>query len=178
MSTLSDGSSSLNEKFSSSFGSSTPTVSDSVLGDGVGSAPEHGRTYLIIESSSGRAISLPGALVGGDRLLLQAPGEGFAAKKHWLCVEKDGYLGFQNPASGRFMGHDGSWEGGGISGVRASATVLEQWELFTLRPHPEGGNLLLSPHTPFRLNVVTTSADGKGLEVRQNGRTTWKFIKI
>uniref|UniRef100_A0A8H7NP75 Uncharacterized protein n=1 Tax=Bionectria ochroleuca TaxID=29856 RepID=A0A8H7NP75_BIOOC len=113
MSTLSDGSSSLNEKFSSSFGSSTPTVSDSVLGEGVGSAPEHGRTYLIIESSSGRAISLPGALVGGDRLLLQAPGEGFAAKKHWLCVERDGYLGFQNPASGRFMGHDGSWEGAG-----------------------------------------------------------------
>jgi hypothetical protein len=140
--------------------------------------PCQGGTYMIIETTSGRAISLSGALVGGSRPTLLSTSEGLAAKKHWYCVEKDGYLGFQNPKSGKFLGHDGNWKGGGKADIRAEATMLHEWEFFTVRPHPQGGYQLLLPQSPFRLNVLSIAEDGKQLEARHHGATTFRFVSV
>ncbi|UKZ76806.1 hypothetical protein TrVFT333_004518 [Trichoderma virens FT-333] len=49
----------------------------------------------------------------------------------WLCVEKNGYFGFVNTHSGRFMGHNNADK------LHSVTFHHEAWELMTVRKHPE-----------------------------------------
>lgn len=73
-------------------------------------------TYLILHQPTNLALTL----VGGKFTLHKVPfmlgDEHSVAGKcnwHWECVETDGWFGFRNAASGRYIGHDGVKKGVG-----------------------------------------------------------------
>ncbi|KAL6871696.1 hypothetical protein HDV57DRAFT_270545 [Trichoderma longibrachiatum] len=90
----------------------------------------------------------------------------------WLCVEKNGYFGFNNTQTGRYIGHNSH------DLLRAEAWNFEAWELMTVRKHPEGGYELLSPHWWHTLKKVTVLAGSDELVLRQHGTTLWQFVKV
>ncbi|KAF6839488.1 hypothetical protein CPLU01_01908 [Colletotrichum plurivorum] len=91
---------------------------------------------------------------------------------HWYCVERDGYFGFQNPASGTYLGHDGNHV------IHAKQYHLEAWERFTPRRHPDGGYQLLSPWFHQVLQVLCVAGDGQNLVRRNHGITRWEFVAV
>lgn len=134
--------------------------------DGRNAVPWPGHTYMIIEKSSDRAITLEnGVLHLGD------------SKKHpkadmyWLCIEKNGYFAFQNIRSGKYMGHDGN------QGIRALATNVDAWEMITTRAYPGGGHQMLVPHWWHTLRIVSIAEDGESLVTREHGTTSWEFVR-
>ncbi|KAL7919640.1 hypothetical protein ACQKWADRAFT_300679 [Trichoderma austrokoningii] len=89
----------------------------------------------------------------------------------WLCVEKNGYFGFVNPQTGRYIGHNSHDK------LHSATYQHEAWELMTVRKHPEGGYELLMPHwwhTLKRVGVVEGSDD---VVLRQHISTVWQFVK-
>ncbi|KAK7536836.1 uncharacterized protein J3D65DRAFT_667562 [Phyllosticta citribraziliensis] len=133
-----------------------------------GTVPWPSNTYQIIEKATGRAI----ALVNGNVALKHVSSPHDPAT-HWLCVEKNGYFGFHNPISGRYLGHDGK------RGISPGAAALNNWELITPREHPEGGYQIMFPFGFFShaLMVLCVAEDGK-LAMRNHGTTIWEFVKV
>lgn len=125
-------------------------------------------TFQIIEKGSRRAITL-----AGDQLkLLSAVNEPSHWDTHWLCVKQNGYFGFQNPMTGKYLGHDGKGR------VYAVEGRLRNWELFSPRMHPDGGYELLSPYYSGELMVLCVGEDGRKLVRRRHGTTLWEFIRV
>ncbi|KAK5995084.1 hypothetical protein PT974_03477 [Cladobotryum mycophilum] len=95
------------------------------------------------------------------------------AKYHtWLCVEKEGYLGFMHPPSGSYMGHDNNEH------MVAEALVHQGWELITVRQHPNGGHLMMMPFWSHALKTVGIDDNGVNVVLRRHGTTTWEFVKV
>ncbi|KAK7702444.1 hypothetical protein SLS64_009736 [Diaporthe eres] len=134
---------------------------------GLGAIPCAENTFQIIEKQSGRAITLV-----GDQPKLQSLRDTSHLDTHWLCVKQDGYFGFQNPHTGRYLGHDGK------TGIRTLASHLKDWELWTPRQHPEGGYELLSPYYSHTLMVLCIDEDGSTLVRRRHGTTLWEFVRV
>lgn len=134
--------------------------------------PWPGTTYMIIEQKTGRAITLQ----NGELFLpaLDRDGQEAAQTAHntWLCCEQNNYWGFQNTATGRYMGHDG---GGGMCGA---ATSIQNWEMMVARPLPDGGYQLLMPHYWHTLRVVAIADDGRHLTRRMHGGAAWEFRMV
>ena len=133
------------------------------------SVPWPGSTFIIRSVSSGHVITL----LDGQIVLTQPSGRGSI---HWACVETKGWLGFQNPVSGRFLGHD-------VKGrLCCSATRHQGWENFSVRMRPEGGYVLLMTHFE-RLWHVGTKVD-QGVEQLAkiwdgaSDGIIWEFIKV
>lgn len=144
------------------------TIKDSdSLWSGPGAIPWPENTFQIIEKHSGRAIT-----VEGDRAKLQSPSNAGQLDTHWLCVKQDGYFGFQNPQTGRYLGHDNK------GGICAWVFHLKEWELWTPRQHPEGGYELLSPYFSHTLKILCVAEDGSTLVRRQHGTTLWEFVRV
>ncbi|KAK6216976.1 hypothetical protein QIS74_07090 [Colletotrichum tabaci] len=133
----------------------------------LGDVPWPGKTFFIIEKKTGKAITL----VDGQPVLLDLTSTHDACTA-WLCVEKQGYFGFQNPKSGKFLGHSSK------AAVGAWSLELNEWELWTPRQHPEGGYQLLSPLWSHTLMVLCVAEDRIGLCRRTHGTTLWEFISI
>ncbi|KFY29347.1 hypothetical protein V493_02396 [Pseudogymnoascus sp. VKM F-4281 (FW-2241)] len=90
------------DNFTDSIAAATPpeTLAADTLTDSetsFSSIPWPGSTFIIRSVSSGRVITL----LNGD-VELSAPGG--RGSIHWACVETNGWLGFQNLASGEFLG--------------------------------------------------------------------------
>ncbi|KKY37897.1 putative major facilitator superfamily transporter multidrug resistance [Diaporthe ampelina] len=132
-----------------------------------GAVPWPENTFHIIEKHSGRAITL-----AGDQPKLQSLGDTSHPDTHWLCVKQDGYFGFQNPQTGRYLGHDGG------TGIRTWVFHLKGWELWTPREHPEGGYELLSPYYSHTLMVLCVDEDRSTLVRRRHGTTLWEFYRV
>lgn len=126
--------------------------------------PQAGDTFIIIDQAHGRAI----AVIEGE-LRLEA-NACQAGNRHWLCVEKDGWLGFRNTGSGRYLGHNIWWN------FVAEGTQHRGWEFFHARRH-DGGYLLLVPYF-FKLFQIAIGEDDNSLAARDNGGTVWEFIKV
>ncbi|KZL68368.1 major facilitator superfamily transporter multidrug resistance [Colletotrichum incanum] len=141
-------------------------TADETLGDGHGDVPWPGRTFHIIERTTFRAITI----VDDKPVLLDLKGNRHQSTL-WHCVEKNGYFGFQNPRSGRYIGHDSA------TGIRTRAE-MSGWELWTPRQHPEGGYQLLSPLWSDALMVLCVAEDGIGLARRSHSTTLWEFIRV
>lgn len=137
------------------------------LWSGPGAIPWPENTFQIIEKQSGRAITLV-----GDQPKLHSLSSKSHLDTHWLCVKQNGYFGFQNPHTGRYLGHDGK------SGICTSASQLKKWELWTPREHPEGGHELLSPYYSDTLMVLCVDEDGTTLVRRRHGTTLWEFVRV
>ncbi|KAH8760435.1 hypothetical protein F5883DRAFT_500695 [Diaporthe sp. PMI_573] len=132
-----------------------------------GAIPWPENTFQIIEKQSGKAIALI-----GDQPKLQKLGPTGHSGTHWLCVRQNGYFGFQNTLTGKYLGHDGD------CGMRTSAPHLKEWELWTPRQHPEGGYELLSPLWAHTLMVLCVDRDGSTLVRRHHGTTLWEFVRV
>jgi len=130
----------------------------------------HGHKFLIRERQSGKVITYMNSGGLGLQDMLNAK----RADMEWLCVEKNGYFGLQNPKSGRYIGHNGNHS----EALQASATVLNAWECITARDQPGGGYKLLMPHWLASLKTVVIAEDGKTLVRRDHGDTLWDFIMI
>ncbi|KAK9775844.1 putative Fascin domain-containing protein [Seiridium cardinale] len=125
-----------------------------------------GSTYIILERQSLRAITLT-----KDGLCLKDMQEGQDSSNRWLCVERSGWLGLQDPKSGKYMGHNGN------GSVRAVATDFHAWECITTRDRPGGVYQLLVPHWWETLRTIVVAEDGESLITRQHGETLWRFLK-
>ncbi|KAK5993480.1 hypothetical protein PT974_06911 [Cladobotryum mycophilum] len=152
--------------YTSSHGDSA-TVNGELWDGRCYAVPWPGETYIILEKDTGRAITL-----ANGRLRLQEIQDDGNTQCHWLCVEANGYFGFLNVKSGRYLGHNGEWN------MRASASVLQDWEYFTPRRHPKGGYQLLTPYYHHTLRGMTVANDGVSLVRKQHGATLWEFVKV
>ncbi|KAH8749356.1 hypothetical protein F5883DRAFT_581325 [Diaporthe sp. PMI_573] len=132
-----------------------------------GAIPWQDNTFQIIEKQSGKAIT-----VDGDRPKLQSLGDTSHPDTHWLCVRQNGYFGFQNPQTGRYLGHNGK------TGICTWEFHLKDWELWTPTQHPEGGYELLSPYYSHALMILCVDEDGSTLVRRWHGTTLWEFVRV
>ncbi|KAF2135442.1 uncharacterized protein K452DRAFT_323054 [Aplosporella prunicola CBS 121167] len=134
--------------------------------------PRLGQTYMIRSVASGAVITL----VGGD-IVLALP-DGHAS--HWVCAEadSDGWLGFCNAVSGRFLGRDSSWS------LSCYATRFRGWEKFRVRERPRGGCVLLMTSWRTLRPVGMNVENGKGksmlamIENWDADELIWEFVKV
>jgi hypothetical protein len=126
------------------------------------------KTYMIIETKSLRALTLT-----QNRLCLKDIDQGASGlRNRWLCVQENGWMGLQDPESGRYIGHDGR------CGMRASATEFRAWEFIVPRDRPGGAYQLLVPYNWQSLRPIVVAEDGESLVMRQHGDTQWRFIRV
>ncbi|KAK3347943.1 hypothetical protein B0H65DRAFT_160039 [Neurospora tetraspora] len=156
-------------------------------------APVPNQTFILIESSTGRALTL----IDGSLRLVPVPDPDLISitKKsrlelsgrvdpcvtkgqcnwHWHCVETSGWLGFRNAASGTFLGHDMR------QNIIASAYKHNGWEWMTVRPTPEGkGGYLMVTHWE-KLYKIEFLKDRGGLVARDTKEvegTVWEFVRV
>ncbi|KAK7996495.1 hypothetical protein PG989_004535 [Apiospora arundinis] len=99
-----------------------PTIVGDNIWDGYCSSavPWPGNTYMIIEKDSGRPLNRNDD--GGVSLGKADDTPTAAAHSQWLCVEKNNHIGFQNPQSGCYLGHNGR------NCATASAWMMKEWE--------------------------------------------------
>jgi len=120
---------------STAYTATTPpeTIADNLdqdVGFRSSSVPGPGFTFIIRSVSCGRVITL----LDGQIVLTQLGGCG---STRWACVETNGWLGFKNLVSGKFLGHSKNGR------LQCSAERHLGWERFHVRPRREGGYVLL-----------------------------------
>lgn len=134
------------------------------------SFPLNGSIYIIRQESTGLVIQL----LGGE-VVLDKPSS--LSSMDWVCEEKNGWLGFRNAASGKYLGHDG----GGKLCCRAGQQ--REWECFSLGVSSEHGYVLLMRHWE-KLWPVTINTENKDIvtlakvEGRISDGNTWDFIEV
>ncbi|KAL8977459.1 MAG: hypothetical protein Q9177_006631 [Variospora cf. flavescens] len=119
--------------------SSNSSSSSSSSSSSFSLVPWPNSTFVIRCVSSGRVITL---LEGQITFTTLPPrgrhhGGGGGGSVHWACVESNGWLGFLNIVSGRFLGHDSKGK------LCCSATRHRRWEHFCVRKRPQGGGYVL-----------------------------------
>ncbi|KFZ15316.1 hypothetical protein V502_05685 [Pseudogymnoascus sp. VKM F-4520 (FW-2644)] len=131
------------------------------------SVPWPGSTFIIRSISSGRVITL----LDGQIVLAPPGGRGSI---HWVCEETKGWLGFQNLASGRFLGHN-------MKG-RLCCSVERHlgWENFCARGRPEGGYVLLMTYWESLWQVGSFIEGGveKLGKIEGSDGIVWNFVKV
>ncbi|KAH6894109.1 hypothetical protein B0T10DRAFT_456355 [Thelonectria olida] len=146
----------------------TPSTASELLGS-PDAVPWQGNTYMILEKGTNRAMTFH-----LNRAHVEDLDEALSNKEDqiWLCVEKNGYLGFHYPPFGGYLSCGEDFV------VHARSQHLSSDECFTLRHHPSGGYQLLSKLDGDKLWMVVTSDEGETLEVREHGMTLWVFKKV
>lgn len=132
-------------------------------------APSHGFTFIIRSVSSGQVITL----LDGQVVLAPPGGPGSI---HWACIETEGWLGFRNRISNRFLCHDGSGR------LKCSAEQHHKWRHFTITPVPNGGYIMqMLDWWTLRPIVIN---EEKGLQkLGRSGNMLsdgiiWEFIRV
>lgn len=134
----------------------------------VSSVPSHDFTFIIRSVSSGHVITLL-----DEQVVLAPPGG--PGSIHWACIETEGWLGFRNRTSNRFLCHDGGR-------LKCLAKQQDKWRHFTVTPVPKGGYIMQMLDW-WTLRPIVIDVE-KGL--RTLGRTgdklsdgiIWEFIMI
>ncbi|KAK5100051.1 hypothetical protein LTR70_008013 [Exophiala xenobiotica] len=133
------------------------------------SVPWPGSTFIIRCATSGHVVTL----LNGE-ITLAAPGRLDSIR--WTCVETKGWLGFQNPVSGKFLGHDNNGR------LICSADRHLGWENFCARMKPEGGYVLLMTHQERLWHVGVREEQGLEKLAKigdgASGATVWDFVKV
>ncbi|KAI1371185.1 hypothetical protein F4677DRAFT_316860 [Hypoxylon crocopeplum] len=127
--------------------------------------PWPGRTFIIKDPISGRQITL----VRGELRLEYHTGD--QGGYHWICVEKNGWLGFCDPVHNTYMGHDNR------CGFIAQFKHHKDHESFCARKHPDGGYLLLTQHRDG-LRRMDIGEDGHKLVETKDEGTAWEFVRV
>ncbi|RYP33100.1 hypothetical protein DL767_004885 [Monosporascus sp. MG133] len=142
------------------------TSSTAAAAAATATVPWPGNTFAIRERATGRAITL----IDGKLRLKDWDYAGDRGA-HWVCEGNDGWLGFRNPVSGTYIGHDDR------GGFWAKATAHKQWEYFCATRHPAGGYLLLKRRGDalWKMDVAT---DGSKFYETAGEGTVWEFFKL
>ncbi|KAF2497578.1 hypothetical protein BU16DRAFT_318274 [Lophium mytilinum] len=141
------------------------------------SVPSPGSSFLIQSVATGKVITFQqGRIVLGPL--------GSHSMTRWRCVENKGWLGFQDPASGMFLGYDKNEE------LCCTASGQNIWENFSVRQKPEGGYLLLMTHydnwimllwndlRPVGIKVENGSEKLAVVEDWESDSTAWQFVRL
>ncbi|KAI5921688.1 hypothetical protein F4810DRAFT_712307 [Camillea tinctor] len=153
-------------------GPATPTYSTSFFDDkdslhavetSQGIVPWQGNDLVIRERGSGKVITMG---IDGVQLKKIGPMGGW----HWKCVEHDGWLGFRNVVSGRYLGHNNK------GGFHALQTHHKGWESFVAKANPYGGYELLTIHG-WKFMKMRVAKDGLTLEETDGKGALWDFVK-
>jgi hypothetical protein len=101
----------------------------------------------------------------------------------WQCVQTNGLLGFRDPASGCFIGHNNFV--GSVKPLRCFVSHHKGYEYFIDKATPNGTYVLLSPHWHEMYPVAVRTIDGidKLVVVNPGGAgfsagTEFKFTKV
>jgi len=128
-----------------------------------------GSTFIIRSVESGHVITL----LDGQIVLAPPGGRGSI---HWACVETKGWLGFQSPVSGKFLGHDAKGR------LCCSVERHQGWENFCVRMRPEGGYVLLMTHFErlWHVGIKVEQGVEKLAKIGDGGSDgiVWEFIKV
>lgn len=132
-----------------------------------------GQIYMI-RSISSKNIWSGSAITHLDgEVLLRTPSDQMS---HWLVVEKNGWLGFMNVYSKRFLGHNM------VGSLRCTAKHHKEWEMFHFQPGGPRGQLLLMLHWDRLVPVGISLDNGKaGLKMVIDGIAkgmVWEFVKV
>ncbi|PQE24895.1 major facilitator superfamily transporter multidrug resistance protein [Rutstroemia sp. NJR-2017a WRK4] len=141
------------------------------------SVPWPGSTFMIRASSSGGLLTLD-----SGKVVLARPG-GREGSIHWKCTERRGWLHFQNPVSGCYLGHNVHGD------IVCSARHHMEWEKFSVRLRPEGGYYLMITHWDrlwkigFKEEKLAKIAEGEDGGFVKNGEkdgevVIWEFVKV
>ncbi|KAH6718834.1 hypothetical protein BKA61DRAFT_712820 [Leptodontidium sp. MPI-SDFR-AT-0119] len=106
------------------------------------SVPSHGFTFII-------------------RSVVLAP-PGGRGSIHWACVETEGWLGFWNCISNKFLCYD--WNGR----LKCSAEQHHGWRHFSIAPVPPKGGYIVQMLDWFKLRPIVIDAENG---VQKLGRT-------
>jgi hypothetical protein len=136
------------------------------------SIPWPGRTFIIRSQQNGQVITF---LDG--QIILDKPG-GLGTFR-WRCVEKKGWVGFQDPASAMYLGSDDrGW-------LRCAANKHSDWEYVCPRKRPEGGYVLSALVEKELLPLgVHSKETNSGLECRirvgdwKSEGIAWDFVEL
>ncbi|KAL1616423.1 hypothetical protein SLS56_011414 [Neofusicoccum ribis] len=131
--------------------------------------PRPGNTYLIRSASSGEVITL----LDGKIILAQPDGRG---ECRWVCELDNGWFGFRNIVSGRYLGRDIDWR------MCCSVTWLKEWEKFLARERPGGGSVLLMTHwwviRPIGMKMENGIKKLAMIENWESDEMIWEFIEV
>lgn len=95
--------------------------------------PCPGKTYKIQHRKTGRLITLE----EGEVRLRRPEDTEAAGGWHWVCAERNGWLGFRSPVSATYMGHNKK------GGIGAKQPHHKSHESFCVRRHPDEGYVIL-----------------------------------
>lgn len=141
------------------------------------SVPKPGSSFLIQSVVTGKVITFQ-----QGRVVLSPMGGHNMTR--WQCVENKGWLGFQDPASGMFLGYDQNEE------LCCTVRWQKLWENFCVRQRPEGGHLLLMTHYENWTMIFWNELRPVGIKVEngseklavvgdwQSDSIVWQFVRI
>ena len=133
------------------------------------SVPWPGSTFIIRSILSGEVIT-----VYDGKVTLAPPGG--RGSIHWVCVETEGWIGFRNLVTGRYLGHDPKGR------LCCSASKHRGWENFCVRSTPDGGYVLLMTHFeklwPVGIKLEQGAAVLAKIENGSPRSIDWEFIKV
>lgn len=132
------------------------------------SIPWPDSTFMIQSTSNGKVITFL------DAKIVLAPPGGLGIYR-WRCVQKDGWLGFQDPASLMFLG----WGNEGF--LCCTTKTHKEHEYFCVRPLPQGGHALLAYGKTAGILCpmgAMLDEDGIGIKHWDSPRMSWVFVKV
>jgi hypothetical protein len=133
--------------------------------------PSHGNKLIL------RSITCDNVLTFVDGHIVLAPMGGHGSF-HWLCVETDGWFGFKNCVTSKFLGH--------VRGdTRLQCTADERGGGFkdvTITPVPEGG-WVLQMRDWDKLRAVVVHEEGGKRRLKRTGEAVgsgirWEFVRV
>ncbi|KAF2002695.1 hypothetical protein P154DRAFT_134931 [Amniculicola lignicola CBS 123094] len=131
--------------------------------------PSDGSTVIIRSVSCGNVITL----LDGHIVLAPLGGRGSI---YWTCVESEGWFGFQNRVTNKFLSH------GRDARLECSAEQNQKWRHFTITPVTKGGYILQMLDWWTLRSIVINAENG----LQRLGRTgnklsegiIWEFIRV
>ncbi|GAB0138101.1 hypothetical protein EsDP_00006346 [Epichloe bromicola] len=124
--------------------------------------PQRGGTYEIIEVATRRCLT-----VEKGKLVLAHESSGNKAC-HWRCEKKEGWFGFSNAVTARYLGYNSNSE------LVAEAGHHKAWEYIHILPTVAGYYKLLVIQG-WKLSEVAVERRNDKLVIRQDGGSAWKF---
>lgn len=152
----------------------TTAASSSERDTSQGSSPHPGSSYLIQCTQNDQVITLQ----KGEIVLAPVGGPD---RTRWECIEVNGWLGFREPSSNRFLGYNHSEE------LWCKVEHHQVWERFQVREASEGKFYLLMVHYENWIHLMIGSelwplGDGSNNKLRLYKdwahAFTWRFLEV
>lgn len=131
--------------------------------------PSSTATYIILHQATQRPLTLH---KGKPVLAPFSPTTPPLGCIHWTLLEKDGWFGLRNVASGTYLGRNFPGE------IIATSQHHRDWEYLCVRLHPDGGYVLLNANIAGGLLEMVGIADEGWSLVLRKEVATWEFIKV